>query len=339
MIGNTACHHSSRPGPDASFRAPSSAMTPCRPEWAHASLLRPRRHPGPVRRRLPAAAGGPGGHVGRAAHARPTWPRARAPPTGRSSTSCTGCASAGLPEPDYAAYDRACLARFSATFHPGGRPHGVQGIIAGMASLADAGHRVWLVSGNTPSVLDFKARTLGVDPRIPRLGSLPRLDRAGLIRKALEGCPGPHLYVGDRAPRPARGGPGGGALPGGGRPGARGPPDPGPGRRGGAPGPGRNGGPGSHRAGGKRLSRSATACRTASSASSGLSELRRADWAVPFQHHGNRVRASWISSRPVRRWSPHGARPPGPPPPPTVRTPGPGPGGAGWTWRPGAGRG
>ena len=48
------------------------------------------------------------------------------------------------------------------------------------------------------SVLDFKARALGVDSRIPRLGSLPHLDRAGLIRKALEGCPGPHLYVGDR---------------------------------------------------------------------------------------------------------------------------------------------
>jgi phosphoglycolate phosphatase-like HAD superfamily hydrolase len=104
-----------------------------------------------------------------------------------------------LPEPVYAAYDQACLARFSATFRPQGtRPTVFTGIIAGMARLADAGHRVWLVSGNTPSVLDFKARTLGVDPRIPRLGSLPRLDRAGLIRKALEGCPGPHLYVGDR---------------------------------------------------------------------------------------------------------------------------------------------
>ena len=104
-----------------------------------------------------------------------------------------------LPETVYAAYDHACLARFSATFHPRGtNPTVFKGIIAGMAMLADAGHRVWLVSGNTPSVLDFKARTLGVDTRIPRLGSLPHLDRAGLIRKALEGCPGPHLYVGDR---------------------------------------------------------------------------------------------------------------------------------------------
>jgi phosphoglycolate phosphatase-like HAD superfamily hydrolase len=99
----------------------------------------------------------------------------------------------------YAAYDRACLARFAATFHPEGRQHtAFNGIIAGMARLADAGHQVWLVSGNTPSVLTFKARVLGVDPRIPRLGSLPGLDRAGLIRKALQGCPGPHLYVGDR---------------------------------------------------------------------------------------------------------------------------------------------
>jgi len=104
-----------------------------------------------------------------------------------------------IPDPVYAAYDQACLARFRATFHPEGRRHtAFEGIIAGMARLADAGHRVWLVSGNAPSVLDFKAEVLGVDPRIPRLGSLPRLDRAALIRRALRGCPGPHLYVGDR---------------------------------------------------------------------------------------------------------------------------------------------
>jgi phosphoglycolate phosphatase-like HAD superfamily hydrolase len=106
---------------------------------------------------------------------------------------------APLTEAAYADYDRACLARFSAAYHPrGARPTAFRGIIAGMALLAEAGHRVWLVSGNTPSVLDFKARALGVDPRIPRLGSLPHLDRAGLIRKALEDGPGPHLYVGDR---------------------------------------------------------------------------------------------------------------------------------------------
>ncbi|MDR3671721.1 MAG: haloacid dehalogenase-like hydrolase [Holophaga sp.] len=104
-----------------------------------------------------------------------------------------------IPEEVYAAYDRACATRFAATFHPEGRLHtAFEGIIAGMAGLADRGHQVWLVSGNTPSVLEFKARTLGVDPRIPRLGSLPHLDRAGLIRKALQGSPGPNLYVGDR---------------------------------------------------------------------------------------------------------------------------------------------
>ncbi len=106
---------------------------------------------------------------------------------------------AGIGESAYAAYDRACLARFAATFHPEGRQHtAFAGIIAGMARLADAGHRVWLVSGNTPSVLEFKAGKLGVDARIPRLGSLPHLDRTGLIRRALQEGPGPHLYVGDR---------------------------------------------------------------------------------------------------------------------------------------------
>ncbi|MDP2876851.1 MAG: haloacid dehalogenase-like hydrolase [Holophaga sp.] len=99
----------------------------------------------------------------------------------------------------YAAYDSACLARFEATFHPEGRQAVVhQGLVTGMTRLLEAGHRVWLVSGNTPKVLDFKARLLGVDPRIARLGSLPNLDRVGLIRRALEGCAGPHLYVGDR---------------------------------------------------------------------------------------------------------------------------------------------
>jgi phosphoglycolate phosphatase-like HAD superfamily hydrolase len=105
----------------------------------------------------------------------------------------------GLTEDGYLDYDRACRARFAATFHPQGRPHTVhRGLVAGMALLVEAGHRVWLVSGNAPSVLQFKAEALGVDERIPRLGSLPHLDRAGLIRRALEGCPGPHLYVGDR---------------------------------------------------------------------------------------------------------------------------------------------
>jgi phosphoglycolate phosphatase-like HAD superfamily hydrolase len=104
-----------------------------------------------------------------------------------------------LSEAAYAAYDQACLARFSATFHPQGRtPTAFQGIILGMTQLLERGHRVGLVSGNAPSVLAFKARALGVDPRIPMLGSQPHLDRVGLLRTALRDCPGPHLYVGDR---------------------------------------------------------------------------------------------------------------------------------------------
>jgi len=104
-----------------------------------------------------------------------------------------------LSEDMYRDYDQACLRRFQGTFHPEGRsPMVFRGLVTGMARLVEEGHRVWLVSGNTPAVLEFKAVALGVDPRIPKLGSLPHLDRAGLIRKALAGCPGPHLYVGDR---------------------------------------------------------------------------------------------------------------------------------------------
>lgn len=104
----------------------------------------------------------------------------------------------GLTEPDYAVYEQACVARFRATFGPGGRlPSAFQGILEGMHRLASR-HRVWLVSGNAPALLAFKAGVLGIDPAIPRLGSLPRHGRADLIRHALAGCPGPHLYVGDR---------------------------------------------------------------------------------------------------------------------------------------------
>ena len=106
----------------------------------------------------------------------------------------------GLPltEAGYADYERACVARFQAAFAPGGlEPAAYAGILAGLHRLA-ARHRVWLVSGNAPALLAFKAEALGIDPAIPRLGSLPGHDRAGLIRRALEGCPGPHLYVGDR---------------------------------------------------------------------------------------------------------------------------------------------
>jgi phosphoglycolate phosphatase-like HAD superfamily hydrolase len=104
-----------------------------------------------------------------------------------------------MAEADYLRYEAVCLAKFQEAFHPQRQiPVAFQGLIEGMALLVDAGRPVWLVSGNAPRVLDFKAALLGVDARIPRLGSVPRLDRAGLIRRAMEGCPGPHLYVGDR---------------------------------------------------------------------------------------------------------------------------------------------
>ncbi|HET6329367.1 MAG TPA: HAD hydrolase-like protein [Holophagaceae bacterium] len=105
----------------------------------------------------------------------------------------------GLEDDGYSAFESACLAKFRATFHPAGRaplPH--MGLIEGLGILLDRGHGVWLVSGNSPSVLDFKAEALKLDPRIPLLGSLPRHDRADLIRRALGGGPGPHLYAGDR---------------------------------------------------------------------------------------------------------------------------------------------
>jgi phosphoglycolate phosphatase-like HAD superfamily hydrolase len=106
---------------------------------------------------------------------------------------------APLGEPAFLEYERACLARFQGAFHPGGRvPTVHHGLVEGLGRLVDRGHAVRLVSGNVPSVLAFKALALGVDPRIPALGSLPGQDRAGLIRRAMEGCPGPHLYVGDR---------------------------------------------------------------------------------------------------------------------------------------------
>jgi phosphoglycolate phosphatase-like HAD superfamily hydrolase len=106
----------------------------------------------------------------------------------------------GLPltEAGYGDYEQACVARFRTAFAPGGlAPAAYAGILEGLHRLA-VRHRVWLVSGNAPALLAFKAEALGVDSAIPRLGSLPHLDRAGLIRRALEGCPGPHLYVGDR---------------------------------------------------------------------------------------------------------------------------------------------
>lgn len=104
----------------------------------------------------------------------------------------------GLDESGYAAYEAACLARFREAFAPGAsQAVGHGGVLEGMHRLA-ATHRVWLVSGNSPDLLAFKAEVLGIDPAIPRLGSLPRHNRTDLLKRALHGCPGPHLYVGDR---------------------------------------------------------------------------------------------------------------------------------------------
>ena len=105
----------------------------------------------------------------------------------------------GLEDDVYAAFETACLAKFRATFHPAGRapvPHA--GLIEGLGILLDRGHGVWLVSGNSPAVLAFKAEALKLDPRIQLLGSLPRHDRADLIRHALTSGLAPHLYAGDR---------------------------------------------------------------------------------------------------------------------------------------------
>jgi len=103
-----------------------------------------------------------------------------------------------LEEAGYAVYEAACVARFRTTFAPGGsQAVAYAGILEGLHQLA-ARRQVWLVSGNAPGLLAFKADVLGIHPAIPRLGSLPHHDRAGLLKRALEGCPGPHLYIGDR---------------------------------------------------------------------------------------------------------------------------------------------
>lgn len=103
-----------------------------------------------------------------------------------------------LDEDGYAAYEAACVARFRVAFAPGGQEaRRFAGVLDGMHRLA-ASRQVWLVSGNAPGLLAFKAEVLGVDPAIPRLGSLPRHDRTDLLKRALREGPGPHLYVGDR---------------------------------------------------------------------------------------------------------------------------------------------
>ena len=103
-----------------------------------------------------------------------------------------------LDEAGYAAYEAACVTRFQGAFAPGGQTAvGYPGVLACMHRFA-ASHSVWVVSGNAPELLAFKATVLNIDAAIPRLGSLPRHDRTALLRRARSGCPGPHLYVGDR---------------------------------------------------------------------------------------------------------------------------------------------
>jgi phosphoglycolate phosphatase-like HAD superfamily hydrolase len=103
-----------------------------------------------------------------------------------------------LDEAGYGLYETACIARFQTAFAPGGwEAVAFGGILEGLHRLAST-HRVCLVSGNSPGLLSFKAGILGIDPAIPRLGSLPHHNRTALLKQALRGCPGPHLYVGDR---------------------------------------------------------------------------------------------------------------------------------------------
>ncbi len=104
-----------------------------------------------------------------------------------------------LSEAGYRAFEAACLARFEGAFGAEGRePVIYAGIVAGLNALHLQGTAVALVSGNAPSLLAFKARALGVHGDIPLWGSRPGHSRADLIRGALVGCEGPHLYVGDR---------------------------------------------------------------------------------------------------------------------------------------------
>lgn len=99
----------------------------------------------------------------------------------------------------FLAYEAECLLRFEAAFPAEPRAHTpFPGLLEGLHRLRDEGLPVALVSGNTPKVLAFKAARLGVAAAVPRHGSLPHLSRAQALARALEGCPGPHLYLGDR---------------------------------------------------------------------------------------------------------------------------------------------
>ncbi len=105
----------------------------------------------------------------------------------------------GLSEPGYRDFEAACLARFEREFAPGAQAVVIYtGLVTGLNALHAQGRRVALVSGNAPSLLAFKARSLGIAPEIPLWGSRPGHTRADLIRLALAGCAGPHLYAGDR---------------------------------------------------------------------------------------------------------------------------------------------
>ncbi|MCE1228679.1 MAG: HAD family hydrolase [Firmicutes bacterium] len=105
----------------------------------------------------------------------------------------------GLEAAHYHRYDQACLAQFTAAFGVGLRqPVRHDGLAEGLVTLLERGHRLWLVSGNTPGVLAFKAQALVLDSRLEQVPSLPHRNRADLLRLAMEADPGPHLYVGDR---------------------------------------------------------------------------------------------------------------------------------------------
>jgi phosphoglycolate phosphatase-like HAD superfamily hydrolase len=106
---------------------------------------------------------------------------------------------APLETESYLSYEEACLQRFRRAFPPQPAAHtSFAGLLEGLHRLREEGLPVALVSGNTPRVLEFKAERLGVDPAIPRHASLPRLSRTGALQRALRGCDGPHLYLGDR---------------------------------------------------------------------------------------------------------------------------------------------
>jgi phosphoglycolate phosphatase-like HAD superfamily hydrolase len=104
-----------------------------------------------------------------------------------------------LEEDQYHSYQEGCLRRFVAAFPPAPPAHAVfPGLVGSVAGLMAQGRPAAVVSGNAPRVLDFKLSRLGLGPALPRIGSLPGKDRAALLAHGLEGCPGPHLYVGDR---------------------------------------------------------------------------------------------------------------------------------------------